>query len=113
MTWVADERFAAPVHGNEGEQAMFYLVPLAGAGRQMVHHNVQPGLVGEALQFPFPQLHFRAVAAAAVRCDRQAGGPGVARLAQLLPPAANARHGKCAGIGVYADTDQPWLAAIS
>src|ERR1700693_1210318 len=32
---VVPQRFPAPVRGNEGEQAMFDLIPLAGARRKM------------------------------------------------------------------------------
>jgi hypothetical protein len=34
---MADERFAAPVSGDEGKQAVLDLVPLAGAGRQVAY----------------------------------------------------------------------------
>ena len=36
---MADERFAAPVSGDEREQAMLDLVPLAGAGRQVADRD--------------------------------------------------------------------------
>src|ERR1700733_7298476 len=51
---VADQRLAAPVHGDEGEQAMFDLVPLAGTRRQVGHGHFQAGLVGKALELTFP-----------------------------------------------------------
>src|SRR6266536_1251005 len=34
---VVPQRFTSPVRGNEGEQAMFDLIPLAGARRKMAH----------------------------------------------------------------------------
>jgi hypothetical protein len=51
---MADQRLATPVHGDEGEQPVFDLVPLAGAGRQVRHGDLQTDLVGEALEFAFP-----------------------------------------------------------
>src|SRR5689334_12844222 len=51
---MADQWFATPVHGDEGEQAVLNPVPLAGAGRQVGHRYVQASLIGEALQFALP-----------------------------------------------------------
>ena len=44
---MADQRLAAPVLADEGEQAMLDPVPFAGAGRQVGHRDGQAGLVGE------------------------------------------------------------------
>ena len=46
---VADQRLAPPVLADEGEQAMFDLVPLAGARRKMADRNLQARFVGELL----------------------------------------------------------------
>src|SRR5580700_101784 len=62
---IADEWFGAPVLADEGEEAVFDLVPLAGAGRQVADHDVEAEFVGQLLQFAFPQPYPRAVAAAA------------------------------------------------
>src|SRR4051812_7826969 len=51
---MADQWFATPVHGDEGEQAMLNPVPFAGAGRQVGHRYLQTSLIGEALQFALP-----------------------------------------------------------
>ena len=50
---MADERFAAPVAGDEREQAMLDLVPLAGAGRQVTYGDGNAELVGQLLYTPF------------------------------------------------------------
>ena len=63
---VTDQRLAAPILGDEGEQPVLDLVPFAGSGRQVVHNYSQASLVGEPLEFAFPELHAGAVAAAAV-----------------------------------------------
>jgi hypothetical protein len=47
---VADQRFAAPVHGDEGKQAMLNPVSLAGSRRQMGHSDLRAGLTGQPLQ---------------------------------------------------------------
>ena len=52
---VADERLAAPVLGDEREEAMLDLVPLAGAGRQMADRDGDVEFVGQALQLALPQ----------------------------------------------------------
>src|SRR5438876_8586288 len=83
----------------EGEEAVLDFVPLAGAGRQVADHDVEAELVGQLLQFAFPQPHPRAVAAAAhslrwgrLGGDEQAGCLGVARTTDGLPPLADAVH---------------------
>src|SRR5690242_20862581 len=37
---VADQGRGLPIHRDEGEQAVLYLVPLAGARRQVMHHDI-------------------------------------------------------------------------
>ena len=53
--FVTGERFAAPVHADVGEQAMFNFIPLAGARRQVANRDRDPGLLGQPLQFDLPQ----------------------------------------------------------
>src|SRR6202140_4401653 len=91
---IADEWLGTPVLADEGEEAVLDFVPLAGAGRQVADHDVEAELVGQLLQFAFPQPHPRAVAAAAVGGDEQAGCLGVARTTDGLPPLADAVHRK-------------------
>ena len=52
--FIVSQRLAAPVRRNEGEQAMFYLVPLAGAWRKMADGNRQPGFVRQSLKRKLP-----------------------------------------------------------
>src|SRR6478672_198972 len=66
---IADERLGAPVLADEGEEAVFDFVPLAGAGRQVANDDVEAELVGQLLKFAFPQPHPRAAAAASVGGD--------------------------------------------
>ena len=84
---------------------MLDAIPLAGARRQVADADRQTGLIGEALQFAFPQPDPRTVAAATICRHHQAGGVGVACLAQLVPPAPDALDGECGSIGINADTD--------
>src|SRR5271166_5466761 len=102
---VADQRLAAPVLGDEGEQAVLYLVPLAGAGRQMRDSDGNSKFVGQDLQFPLPQAHTRAVAAAAIGVDQQPRGDRVALGAEFMPPATDALDGKGGGIVADAEID--------
>jgi hypothetical protein len=75
---MADERLAAPVSGNEREEAMLDLVPLAGAGWQVTHGDGNAELVGQLLELDLPQSDARAVAAAAIGGDQQTAGVRVA-----------------------------------
>src|SRR6266404_9059152 len=108
---IADERPGAPVLADKGEEAVLDFVPLAGAGRQVANHDIEAELVGQLLQFTFPQPHPRAVAAAAPSLrwgrrggDEQPGGVGIACPTDGLPPLADAIHGKSGRVMVNADT---------
>src|ERR1035438_6019760 len=102
---VADQRSAPPVEGDEAEQAMLDLVPLAGPRRQVANGQAQPAVVGEALQSRLPQPRARTVRATAVGADQQARGGRIARLAHLLPPAPHRGDGEFGRVGAHADTD--------
>src|SRR5271170_6619244 len=47
---VTDQRTPTPIHGNEREQAMFDLVPLAGPRWIMTYGHIQSRLIGPVLQ---------------------------------------------------------------
>jgi hypothetical protein len=51
---MADEWLATPVLTDIGEEAVFDLVPLAGARREVANRDFQSGFIGQLLQFPFP-----------------------------------------------------------
>src|SRR5229473_3434205 len=61
-------------------------------------------LVGQLLNFAFPQPHPRAVAAASVGGDQQPGRVGIACPTDGLPPLADAIDGKSGRVMVNADT---------
>jgi len=61
---MTDQRLAAPVLTDEREEAVFDLVPFAGAWRKVTDRDLQPGFVSQLLQFPFPEPHSRSVTAA-------------------------------------------------
>src|SRR4051812_2681504 len=102
---VADQRRGAPVHADEGEQAMLDLVPLAGAGWQVVAFNGDAQFGSKRLQFAFPQPHAHAVAAATISGDDQTVRIRIALAADVLPPAADRLHREGGGIVVNPDTD--------
>src|SRR5580700_6677968 len=87
---IADEWFGAPVLADEGEEAVLDLVPLAGARRQVADRDVEAELVGQILEFAFPQPHPRAVAAPAIGGDQQSGCLGIARPTDGERPLADA-----------------------
>lgn len=55
-----------PVHGDEREQTMLNLVPLAGVRREVADLNLQARLLGEPTQLKLPQVHPMFIAAATV-----------------------------------------------
>ena len=102
---VTAQRLAPPVDGDEREQAMLDLVPLAGSGRQVANRDGQLELVGQLLQLDLPQPHTIAVAAAAVGGDQQPPGGGVALPAHGSPPSADRADGEACGVVIGADAD--------
>ena len=102
---VTDQRLAAPVHADVGEQAVLDFVPLARAGRKMMHGDGHAQFVGEGLQRDLPQPHAAAVAAAPVGRDQQSPGVGIDRPSPAGPPAPDGFDGEQGRvvIGSHAD----------
>jgi len=71
----------------------------------MVDLDVDADLVGEAMEFTFPQTHARAVATTAIRRDHEALGVRIADTPDLIPPAADRLHGELSRVVVHSDTD--------
>src|SRR5918999_847681 len=78
-------------------------VPLARAGRKMTDPNAQTALIGQLLQFAFPQAGPIAAPSASIGSDEEFSGLGIAWLAHPLPPPANTFHRKLRRIA----TDSP------
>ena len=57
------QRFAPPILGDEGKQAVFHFVPFARAWRKMTHGESQADLVRQLLQGNFPEPRTVAIAA--------------------------------------------------
>ena len=66
-----------PVRGDEREEPVLDLIPLARARWEVTYANGKVSLIGELLQLQLPEPEPVAVAAATVRGDQQASGPGV------------------------------------
>src|ERR1700730_7242245 len=79
---MADKRLTAPVAGDEREQAVLDLVPLAGAGRQVT------------------DAHARTVAATAIGGNQQVAGVRITLAAHELPPATDGIGGESCGVMV-------------
>jgi hypothetical protein len=84
---------------------MLDLVPLARPRRKVTDPNRQADLIGQSLQFNFPQADSTTIAAATVCCDHQLLGLWVGKPAYRLPPPPNGLHGKSRRIVVGADAD--------
>ena len=68
------ERNAPPVSGDVAEQAVFDLVPFAGARRIVADLDSEASLVGKSLEFETPQPCSWAVAPAAVSGNQKPRG---------------------------------------
>src|SRR6185503_13158810 len=77
---------AAPVHGDEREQSVLDLVPLARARGEVADADRDAVLVGEALELALPHARTVPVAATCVRGDEDLAHFRVALRAYLFPP---------------------------
>jgi hypothetical protein len=73
---------------------MLDLIPLAGSRREMTDFHDHPRLVGELLEFEFPESGTGTVAATAICRDEQSPRVLIALPAQPIPPAADRFHGE-------------------
>src|SRR4249920_75654 len=108
---MADERFAAPVLGDEREEAVLDLVPLAGTRRQVADSNNEIEFISELLQFHLPQAQPRSIAATAIGRDGEMIGIGIAGRAHQLPPATDRIDCEAGGVVVDADADPAGVLA--
>jgi hypothetical protein len=84
---MGDERLAPPVLlRDEREEAVFDLVPLARARRQVTHGDREPEFVHQSLQLELPEPQAIAVAAAPIGCDDERGGVRIPGRAHFVPP---------------------------
>ena len=95
------EGLATPVRRDEGKQPVLDLIPLARAGWEMVDHDGEVRVVGEPLEFHFPDAQTPAVAAAGVRGDQDLGRVRIEVAAFVMPPAANRRDREGAVVGRF------------
>jgi hypothetical protein len=93
------------------EQAVLDLVPLRRAGRIVAYADGQSRLVGQLLQFDFPEPNPRAVGASAVGGDHQGIAFGVSLASHRLAPAANGVDGEFRGVVIDADADATGVRA--
>src|SRR5262249_6973657 len=103
--FMAQQRSASPILGDETEQPVLNLVPFAGAWRKMTYVQFQPQRVRQVLQRYLPQTRATAVAAPSIRGDQQFLSSGKPVLAHFLPPAPNAIRGKLGRVVVDPDAD--------
>src|ERR1700739_748065 len=102
---IAAQWFSPPVDGDEREETMLDLVPLAGAGRQVANRDRQLELVRQFLKLDLPQAQTIAVAAAAVGGDHQALACRMTLLPHRPPPSADRIDREAGGVVVRADAD--------
>lgn len=106
-----DQRLATPILGDEREEAMFDLVPLAGAGRQVTGGDRRPDVIGERLHIELPEAQPIAVASAAIGRDEERSRGRIPPPPHLPPPGAQALHRELGRVMAHADT-HPRLVAV-
>ena len=79
----------------------------------MADGDRQAGLVGQLLEFPFPQPWPAAVAPAAVGLDQQMRLAAVLLLTETQPPLADRTHGELGRVRAGSHADVPRLRVTS
>ena len=103
------ERNAPPVSGDVAEQAVFDLVPFAGARRIVADLDSEASLVGKSLEFETPQPCSWAVAPAAVSGNQKPRGVRESLLPQPLPPQQNRSGRELRRVVTDSDTDKRFV----
>src|SRR5215211_9102127 len=108
---MTDQWTTTPVHADVGKQAMFNLVPFAGARWRMTHSDLQPSGVGEVWPLHLPQARAIAIAAATIRADQEAIRRGIGTHPNRLPPAVQARDRETGRVVVLSHRDPTSIAS--
>src|SRR5712692_10504725 len=107
---VVPQRLTTPIRGDEREQAVLHLVPLAGARWEVADLDGQGGGIGELLQLELPHAQAIAIAAPAIRRDQQSPSPRVQPVALEPPPAPDRGHRKGARVVAGAHVHEAFVA---
>ncbi len=104
-----DEGASPPVLGDEGEHAVFDLVPLARTGRKVTNMDGHSERIRELLELNLPKAGTVAITAPTVSRDEEFPRVRIARSPHLFPPASDGRSRKGGGIMRDPDTDPPFV----
>src|SRR5690242_4239143 len=67
---ITDQRLRPPVLADPSKQTMFNFVPFAGSRWKMADADGEANLIGQLLQFPFPQTHAQSIASASISGEK-------------------------------------------
>ena len=84
---------------------MFNLVPFTGSRRKMADRNSQLDLIGQLLQFPFPEPQTKTIANTTISGDKQRLGMGIRFPSPLTPPSLDRSDRKCGCVVIHSDAD--------
>src|SRR5450759_1821527 len=106
--WLRPLRKSLAVVVIEVLQAPWYIpkVYIMSRQREVTYRNGQAGVIGQALQFEFPEPETPPIAPAGVRRDQDRGGGGIEPTPFVTPPAPDRRHGKRARVVIGAEIDE-------
>lgn len=90
---------------------MLDLVPFAGAGREVAHHDGEPCGVRKSLELDFPLAKPIAIAPSSVGGDQELAGFGVEALALEAPPAMDRGDSEGTRVVIRSDVDETCVSA--
>src|SRR2546430_13999411 len=102
---VTHQRAPPPMLGNMTKHPMFDLIPLTGSRRKVPYVDRYPALIGELLEFHFPQPIATRIAPPAIGRDEDRVGLRIRPLAPMPPPAPDGCNRKLGGVVIDPHTD--------
>jgi len=108
---IADQRSCLPGLRDEGEHAVFDLIPLAASRREMRRVKVEAGKISQTLQPCLPQSRPAGIAAPRIGHDQQFRRLGVNLAPHVLPPGQDAVDGKLGRVVIDAHAHPALIAS--
>jgi len=102
---VTHQRPSPPILGNMTKHPMFDLIPLTGPRRKVPDVDRDPDLIGELLEFHFPQPIATSITPPAIGRDEDRVGLRIRHLAHMPPPAPDGCNRKLGGVVIDPYTD--------
>src|SRR5213593_1760371 len=109
--FIVAQRLSTPIRRDEGKEAVFNLVPFAGAGWKMTDRKRNARFIRKLLQLEFPKPQSPAITPPTVGSDQNRSRIRRESSTFMAPPSPNGRNGKRSSVMIGSDIDKTGVAA--